>query len=358
MSGPVLFVTWAGGGNVNPMLALAPRLAAHGVPVAAYGPPSLAPRFAAVGVPYGARDTADEWDPVTLATDVRAECARAGAAVAVVDYMLPAALVGTEAAGVTTVALVHTLYGSLLDGSGAPGPMGTFAPIAGLREARSSLGLGPMDGLADLLGGCARVLVTCTPAFDERPEAWAANVRHVGPVLEPAGSDAGWTPPPGDDPLVVVSLGTTSMGEEVVLQALLDALAGDPVRVLAQVGDHVDRAGLTAPANATVAGYVRHAAVLPHAAVAVNHGGLGSVQAAAAHGVPQVCVPQGREQPDNARAVDRAGVGIGLPLGAGGEDGRDAVRSVLADTTYGEAARALAATIDRAAAEREVLGLL
>ena len=59
----VLFVTWDGGGNVNPVLALAPRLAAHGVTAVGLGPPSLAPRFAADGVrsQSGPRPTRGTW---------------------------------------------------------------------------------------------------------------------------------------------------------------------------------------------------------------------------------------------------------------------------------------------------------
>ena len=51
----------------------------------------------------------DPWDVTAMARDVRDEVARVGADVAVVDYMLPGALVGAEAAGVPVVALVHTL---------------------------------------------------------------------------------------------------------------------------------------------------------------------------------------------------------------------------------------------------------
>ena len=43
----ILFVTWDGGGNVNPLLALGPRLAARRWDVHAHGPPSLASEAAA-----------------------------------------------------------------------------------------------------------------------------------------------------------------------------------------------------------------------------------------------------------------------------------------------------------------------
>jgi hypothetical protein len=268
-------------------------------------------------VAYVSRVAADPWDVAAMAADVRAECRRAAASLAVVDYMLPGALVGAEAAGVPAVALVHTLYGALLGDGDFPGPMAMAATVEALDAAARALGAAPVGGLADLLERCARVLVTCPASLDECPERWPANVRHVGPVLEAAGDDAGWSPPPGDCPLVAVSLGTTPMGEAPVMQGVLDGLAGEPVRVAVAVGAHLDASALDLPANATATGYVRHAAVLPHAAAGVNHGGLGTVPATLGHRLPQVCVPLGREQPHNARAVARRGVGLAVDPAAG-----------------------------------------
>lgn len=369
MHGRVLFVTWDGGGNVNPVLALGTRLTAAGAAVTGYGPPSLAGRFGATGLAYAGRDAPDPWDVTTMARDVRDEVARTGADVAVVDYMLPGALVGAEAAGVPVVALVHTLYGALL-ADGAPGPMGMAATVDGVNAARADVGLAPVRRLGDLLDGCARVLVTSPAALDVQapaPDGWAPNVRHVGPVLEGPGPDGSWQPPPrppGDParPLVVVSLGTTPMDELPVLQRILDGLAGEPVRVLVTVGAHLDPAALRLPANATAAGYVPHGACLPHAAATVTHAGLGTVLASLAHGVPLVCVPLGREQPDNAAAVMRLGAGRVVPPAAGEQAVRDAVREVLADPAYRSAAAAVAATIpapgEPSPAEDEVAALL
>jgi UDP:flavonoid glycosyltransferase YjiC (YdhE family) len=365
VQGRVLFVTWDGGGNVNPVLALGPRLTAAGVEVAGYGPPSLAGRFGAAGLAYAGRDAADPWDLTAMARDVRDEVARVGADIAVVDYMLPGALVGAGAAKVPVVALVHTLYGALL-ADGAPSPMGMAGTVDDVNVARSDVGLAPVARLGDLLDGCVRVLVTSPAALDDpapNPGGWAPNVRHVGPVLEGPGPDAGWQPPgdPGE-PLVLVSLGTTPMDEVPVLQRIVDALAAEPVRVLVTLGAHLDPAALRLPGNATATGYVRHAACLPYAAATVTHAGLGTVLASLAHGVPLVCVPLGREQPDNAAAVVRLGAGLVVPPAAGGEAVRDAVREVLADPAYRSAAAAVAGTLpapgEPSPAEDEIAALL
>jgi UDP:flavonoid glycosyltransferase YjiC (YdhE family) len=281
-----------------------------------------------------------------MAQDVRAACARAAPDVAVVDYMLPGALCGTEAAGCPTAAFVHTLYGALLD-AGAPGPMAMAAGPADVAAARHALGLAPVDGLAGLLSRCGRLLVTSSPELDRPPDPLPANVRYVGPLFEDAGAQAGWAPPPGDAPLVVVSLGTTPMDEGPLLARLLDALAGEDVRVVATVGAHLAPWAEPVPANAVVTGYVRHAAVLPHAALVICHGGLGTIAAALAHGVPVLCLPLGRDQPDNAVAVERAGAGTFLPPDAPPADLRLAVVTLLDGARYVEAAARLAAAQSR-----------
>src|SRR5262249_29041660 len=155
------------------------------------------------------------------------------------------------------------LYGALLAG-GAPGPMGMAASVEALDGVARAHGLAPVTRMGDVLDRCAAVLVTAPAVLDSGADGWAANVTHVGPILEGAGADAGWRRRAGDDPLVVVSLGTTPRGEEAALQAALDGLAGEPMAVVALLGAHLDAAALTVPANAVACGYVRHAAVLPH----------------------------------------------------------------------------------------------
>jgi rhamnosyltransferase subunit B len=55
--------------------------------------------------------------------------------------------------------------------------------------------------------------------------------------------------------------------------------------------------------------YVPFSAVLPHAALLVHHGGIGTTAQAIAAGIPQLVVPSAHDQPDNAVRVRRLGVG-------------------------------------------------
>jgi MGT family glycosyltransferase len=229
---------------------------------------------------------------------------------------------------------------------------------------RAELDLPPVDSFGALLDRQARLLVTCPEALDEPRGERAKNVRYVGPVLEAAGPDAGWHPPGVDDgrPLVVVSLGTTPMDEGPVLQRILTALGDAPVRIVATLGDHLDADDLTVPANARLSRHVQHAALLPWASAVVSHGGLGTVLAALAHALPQVCVPLGREQPHNAAAVERVGAGCVIEQTAAPEDIERAVLRAVGDMELRAGAARMAAEIDgqRAAAdaETEVEGLL
>ena len=70
------------------------------------------------------------------------------------------------------------------------------------------------------------------------------------------------------------------------------------------------------PPNVTVRGFVPHHLVLPHMAAVISHGGLSTITAALTAGVPLVCIPQGRDQSDNAERVAASGVGRAVATGA------------------------------------------
>jgi UDP:flavonoid glycosyltransferase YjiC (YdhE family) len=131
------------------------------------------------------------------------------------------------------------------------------------------------------------------------------------------------------------------------------------VRGLVTTGPTV--APFAAAPNVTVVEAAPHAAVLPHTAVVVTHGGHGTVMKALAAGVPLVVMPMGRDQPENAARVLAAGAGVRLRQGSSPGRIAAAVRRVLEDDSYRANARRLAAAIaeettdDRAASELEQL---
>ena len=318
-NGAFLFVTWDGGGNTNPVIAMAERLLRRGHRVRVLGSETLAKRFADHGLEFVARDPAREWDQDASADDVTATAL--DDEVLVVDYMLPGALCGAEATGLPVAAFVHTLYGAMLSDDDL-GPMHMAATVDGINALRTRLALPPMTRLVELLDHADLVFVNSPERLDVRVDR-PPNLRYVGPVLENAAVDASAAYD------VVVSFGTTPMDEQDVLERVLAALADLPVRVLATVGAHVDVAGVAAPDNATVSGIVPHAAVLPSARLLVCHGGLGGILAALTYGVPILCLPLGRDQPMNADAVERVDAGKQLPPNASSADIRAAASVLL-----------------------------
>ena len=119
----------------------------------------------------------------------------------------------------------------------------------------------------------------------------------------------------------------------------------------------------SAAGNVSVVEAAPHAAVLPHTAVVVTHGGHGTVMKALAAGVPMVVMPMGRDQPENATRVLAAGAGVRIKRSASPEKIAAAVQEVLGDETYRTAARRLAVAIaaetaeDRSAEELEQLAV-
>jgi MGT family glycosyltransferase len=260
----------------------------------------------------------------------------------VVDFMMPSWLSEAEASGVPWVALVHTLFDRV-----AAGILTAFTTLEQINARRTALNLTEVAEPRELLDAAATVFVTAPRALDT---AAPVNGRHVGAILEEPGSDAGWQPPPGDDPLVAVSLGTTpGLGDDRVTGSVLDAVADLPVRVVVSVPAHLDASSFTVPANVAIQRYVRHAAVMPHATAMVTHAGLGSISAALSHGIPLVCIPLGRDQHHNAERVAAVGAGVALPTDAPASEIRSALERVLAERSFAESAQPFAAEYDPSA---------
>jgi hypothetical protein len=156
-----------------------------------------------------------------------------------------------------------------------------------------------------------------------------------------------WAPPKSAPPLVYVTLGTFFNANFDIFRAVLDGLADEPIAVVATVGADQDPAGLgPVPANARVERFIPQAALLPTCAAVVHHGGAGTTFGTLAHGLPQVVIPQGADNFDNAAMVERAAAALVLRPGEVTADNvRNAVRVVLNEPGYAQAARQAAAEI-------------
>jgi len=363
--GRFLIVSWNGGGNFPPALALAARLAQRGHRVAIMAdaapvPGKVASDVAAAGAELLEYPSLEPWptgvslddDParfdelrngVATANDVLSAAAGFSPDVLVVDCMSGAGLVAAELLGVPTAVLVHVLYQPFI---------AFWADLSvDMGRCREAFGL-PALGSQAMWECCSRagkVLVLVPQELDYPGAARTGSTHYVGPILDPRPPE----PPShlgfdhGDDrPLVLVSLSTTLQRQGEVLPRILEAVGSLPVRGLLTLGG-LDLGELALPGNVVAHRYLPHARILPQVSAVVTHGGLSTITAALACGVPLVCIPQGREQPLNSARVAQCGAGIDLPADASVEAVAAALSALLSDPGFRAAAARLQAAIGR-----------
>lgn len=268
-----------------------------------------------------------------------ADAVRGEATVVVASSLALGARVAQERLGVTlvTVHLSPVLFRSLDDPPRVPGLLVhrgphwfrrlqwgladrlLIDPFIGrwLNPFRASLGLPPARGLMrDWIHSPLRTLGLFPEWFAEPEPEWPQQVRLTGfPLYSEEGvSDAddrlrGWLeegPPP-----ILFTPGSAHLhGHEFF------AAAADACRQLRRRGLLLTRFPDQVPAELPAG--VRHAAfvpfrwLVPRSAALVHHGGVGTLSQGLAGGVPQIVMPMGFDQFDNAARIARLGVGAAL----------------------------------------------
>ena len=283
------------------------------------------------------------------------------------------AMVGAEASGISYDVLMPNIYALPapklptfgLGGQPAVGPVGRcrdqivtavaqrqwnkgLGPINGLRK---SLGLSPLHDFWDQVRRARKILVLTSRGFDF-PAQLPDNVRYVGPVLDDPNWAKGrpWTLPPGGHPVLLVAMSTTFQDQTDCLQRVIDAVATLPIRGIVTAGTALDPTTLYARANTIIESAAPHSEVLTQASVVVTHGGHGTVVRALAAGVPLVVMPHGRDQADNAVRVTTRNAGVSINRNAQPATIAAAVRRILDDPRYRQAAKKLGRSIRRDAA--------
>ena len=119
--------------------------------------------------------------------------------------------------------------------------------------------------------------------------------------------------------------------------------------VIVTVGGGLDPETITPrPANVRVEHYIPQQLVLPRSSLVVSHAGSGTMLGAAAHGIPQLCLPMGADQFLNADVVAEAGCGLSLePADVTTASVHDAIGRVLDNTTIAAHARSVADEIQQ-----------
>jgi UDP:flavonoid glycosyltransferase YjiC (YdhE family) len=386
-----LFVLWDGGGTIPPALALARRVVAAGHIVRVLGPRSIEEKVKTLGADFFPYLRAPDRDPrnpdqggkvgspasvaiaacAEYAEDVKENIASFPVDIIVTDYILTGVYVAAEAAGIPCASFVPTVYP--LPAPGLP-PFGSgFFPAKGisgrirdsvvnfllqrlwnlnlkkLNETRIQFGLSPVKSIKDQMLWAGRMLVLSSSVFDF-PVALPAHAVYCGPQLEDASQLPLWQLPwPDSDktPLVLVSLSTTYQAQDDVIRRLLLAVEDLPVHVVVTLGYSMSPDQFQAPANATLVPFVPHQQMLPHTALAITHGGHGTVLGALSYGVPLICMPMGRDQGDVAARVVWRGVGIKISKKATPRAFRSAITRVLNDPGYRDKAKTIASDMAR-----------
>jgi UDP:flavonoid glycosyltransferase YjiC (YdhE family) len=144
----------------------------------------------------------------------------------------------------------------------------------------------------------------------------------------------------GERPLAYFTLGTVKNADAADFATALRALASYDGVVVASTGGRLTAEELgPLPSNVVVAGFVPQGVVLERAELLVSHSGSGTMLGGLAHGVPQVALPRGTDQPDNAALLVRCGAGLLVePEDYAAGSIAAAVEAVLGDPAFRSAA--------------------
>jgi MGT family glycosyltransferase len=357
------FVTWDGGGNVTPAVGIAQQLIARGNEIRFLGYRPQQAAIEARGLAFSALPRSGSFDlyaerppeqrlPAIIRNvwscpehleDIRDALAAHPADVLVIDFSLNGALAQARRTDIPVAVLAHSCVAGLVPPPSSP--MGA-ARLAAANDIRASIGLAPMERLNEGWAGLPTI-VTTIAELDTMAGGATEGVHYVGPITESTIRSAWDTPWAPDDPrpLVLASFSTTRLWDPSGrIRNTLDALAGEPVRVLVIGG--ADSLPAEVPDNAVVRQFVPHAQVMPLVSATVTHCGHGTVAASLAYGVPIVGIPYpAADQPFLAARLQALGAGVALDGESGPAVIRGAVRDLLAQPSFREAAARLAQAI-------------
>jgi UDP:flavonoid glycosyltransferase YjiC (YdhE family) len=233
-------------------------------------------------------------------------------------------------------------------------------------RARRDAGLeGPGPGVAQAPFSPALLLATSVPELEWPRTDLPGHVHFVGRMDAPPPASSS-LPPWWDDvvtadrPVVHVTQGTFNADPSDLLLPTLEALADQPVLVVATTGRRgvVDLGG-PVPANARTTDLLPYGELLPRTAVMVTNGGWGGVTAGLAAGVPLVVAGGDIDKPEIAARVGSSGAGIDLRTGRPApEQVRRAVQAVLSEGTHARAAAGIARSFAAHDGPGEVADLL
>ncbi|MBC5785615.1 glycosyltransferase family 1 protein [Ramlibacter sp. USB13] len=235
--------------------------------------------------------------------------------------------------------------------------------LPALEDLRGGLGLPPLarsvfgEWMHSPLAGVALFPGWFAPAAAD----WPPQVRQAGFALYGADAREGLSPAlqefldAGSAP-VVFAPGTGAFQPEAFHRAAVQACIATGRRGVL-TGVVAPDLLATLPASMHATPYAPFPLLLPRVSALVHHGGIGSCAQALRAGIPQLVVPQGYDQFDNAMRIEA--LGAGASVGAAGLHRLPgALERLLATPAATEAARRLAPRVTAEAALEQVATLV
>jgi UDP:flavonoid glycosyltransferase YjiC (YdhE family) len=350
----VLMAHWDGSGNTPPQRALARELNRRGHDVHVLSHDTLAEAVIADGGRFHALPSAPQWNPAQPRTNEEE-----GAFVVqnvVGSPALAADFLAVQDAVRPDICLIDAMLISTLNAAIERRlPFAAINHIAWIREGACAGFLNSiiatLPGAAagstffDLLERAPLVLATSYPEFGTQRKT-AAHVHFVGPIREPAAHDP-WPRRSPDRPFVLVSLSSMFQGQESTLRNICEAVSVLPIEVLVTTGGGISPNALSVSGGVEARSFVPHDAVLPSVDLVVTHAGFGTLMYSAGAGKPTLCLPNGRDQNDNAARVQALGLGRPLAPDAPPAAISGAIMDMLGDAAVRGASRSFAAGVSR-----------
>lgn len=150
------------------------------------------------------------------------------------------------------------------------------------------------------------------------PPSWDGDITHLPTIHfigyenpeRPGEARLAWLDEPRDRPLVLASLGTMMNTLPGLFEAIIEAVGGEPIEVVAAIGRNQDAARFgNVPPNVRLEDYVPQIQVLGACDMFITHGGFNSTKEALRLGIPLVVIPIGGDQPYTAERVEALGLG-------------------------------------------------
>lgn len=154
-------------------------------------------------------------------------------------------------------------------------------------------------------------LVFMPRGFQPFGETFDERFHFVGPcVRESDAAVAAPLIPPGEGPVMIISLGSLFHEWPAFYRACIQAFGGSAWRIVMGVGAKLDLAELgPIPENMHVLRHLPQVELLQHADLFISHGGMNSTMESLYYGVPLVVIPQIEEQEVTARRVGEMRLG-------------------------------------------------